>query len=117
LPVEDRTEAANARLIATLHAARDDANRAGEPFAIDLHHFNSWTTAVPEDVSLSVEQRADGSLSIAPNLNVGLDPSAVASRMHQIGGDATEGVLRVGKTLVVLDEKRIAAVRDVMQTR
>ncbi|MFD6165217.1 DEAD/DEAH box helicase [Oerskovia sp. NPDC060287] len=119
LAFEDRTETNNVRLVAELQAARiplpDDPDR-DEPFPLPLGHLTSWSTTVPDRVGLLVDEQPDGSLHVSPDLGPDVDPDRLASRWHQIEGDRQAGVLRVDEHLVLLDEQRLAGVRDVLAT-
>ena len=111
LEADARTEAVNAALIATLQRA------ASSGMDIDLSHFTSggWQTTVPQAVGLTATRTDDGGLVLSPALE-GVSAADASSRWHQVAGRST-GVLRVGKNLVVLDEKPMAAVHEVLANR
>ena len=116
----DRTEARNARLVAELQAARrmaasHDPGVRDETFALDLGHLDQFTTSAPSKVGIRVEPQEDGSLAIAPHLDVGVDPRALDAQWHQLptDDDADGGVLRVDKQLVLLDRDQLDGVREV----
>ncbi|WP_062385079.1 DEAD/DEAH box helicase [Demequina iriomotensis] len=107
----DRTETANAMLVASLQRA------AAEGMDIDLAHFTrgGWTTSVPGEVGISAAQTADGGLVLSPAL-AGLRVDEAESRWHQVSGRSS-GVLRVGKGLIVLEERSMTAVHEVLRNR
>jgi len=122
LAPEDRTEMANVSLIAALQRANAEAeddvtDGSGAPLAMNLKHFDRWTTEMPDSISIAVEQNRDGSLAVSPDLGVGIDPDKILARWHQIDRGESAGVIRVDKTLVLMDEKRTAAVREVLSNR
>ncbi|WP_167043531.1 DEAD/DEAH box helicase [Salinibacterium sp. ZJ454] len=123
LSPEGRTEAANVALIAQLQDARQHAdpaepNAAGDAVLnIDLGHLNDWATEAPTSVSLRAEPQRDGSMLVTPDLGIDVDPEALETRWHHIDPAADGGVIRVGKKLVLLDEKRAAGVREVLSNR
>jgi len=121
LAPEDRTETANVSLIAELQRANAEAEadiaEGGVPLAMNLKHFDGWTTETPDSVSIAVEQNRDGSLAVSPDLGVGIDPDKILARWHQIERGESAGVIRVDKTLVLMDDKRTAAVREVLSNR
>lgn len=115
-----RTEARNTRLVAELQAsqrmaASDDPSTRDETFALDLGHLRQFTTAVPTKVGLRVEPQDDGSLLVAPHLDLDGDPRALDTRWYQLPDeeDADGGVLRVDKQLVLLDREQLEGVREV----
>ncbi len=113
----------NVQLLAELDAARKLA--AGEfggttdtSFHLDLAHLAEWHTVVPTKVGITVEQTADGSLDVSPDLGTGTDPDVVRERLHQLDAFPVGegGVLHHEKTLVLLDPERRAGVEEVRRT-
>ncbi|WP_062460801.1 DEAD/DEAH box helicase [Demequina soli] len=106
-----RTEAVNTSLVASLQRA------ATEGMDIDLAHFTTggWTTAVPEAVGITATRTDEGGLILSPAV-AGLDAAAAESRWHQVRGRSS-GVLRIGKGLIVLEERSMAAVEEVLTNR
>ncbi|MGF0116027.1 DEAD/DEAH box helicase [Promicromonospora sp. Marseille-Q5078] len=120
LAPQARSEARNARLVAELQAAQrmaasSDADIRDEHFALDLGHLDGFTTIAPSKVGLRVEPQDDGSLLVAPHLDLDGDPRALDTRWHQLPDeeDANGGVLRVDKQLVLLDRQQLEGVREV----
>lgn len=119
---DERTPPRNVQLVAALQAANALAatgpeGARDESFALDLGHLNSFTTVIPEAVGLVVEKQTDGSLRVTPDLGVEADPDKLDTRWHQLDGDTEGGVLRVDDQLILLDEQRLAGVRNVLGNR
>lgn len=122
LPYDDRTEDRNVRLVAELQAANAMAERGAEGlndenFRLSLGHLDKFETAVPDSVGLLVEKDADGSLLVTPDLGVAVDADKLNKRWHHLDDSASGGVIRVDDRLVLLDEKRMAGVRNVLGNR
>lgn len=116
--VTDR-EQHNVQLVARIQQARGLA-RSTEPeihddrFAPDLRQLEHFTTVAPDKVAITVEQRADGSLLLAPD--VGADASAedFATREHQVD---TGNVIRIDRQLVLLTDRQRRAVKRIIDRR
>ncbi len=123
LPKSKRTEAANVRLVAELQSAgaptRSPAESSDEqirniPLDLDLGHLQAFTTLQPGRVGLVIDENPDGSLAVTPDLGEGLDLDEMERRWHHLRPDQDEGVIRVGRQLVLLDEDRRKGVEDVL---
>lgn len=117
LPRERRTEAVNVRLVAELQAARvpiAGAPDADAPFDLQLGHMEEFSTALPSRVGLVVHEQNDGSLRVSPDLGEGIDPEALERRWHHLDPEDAEGVIRVDRQLVLLDEPRRKGVAEVL---
>lgn len=121
LPMGQRTETRNVRLLAELRqaldgAAQDGSERESPALDIDLRQLAETRVVRPDRVGLIVEQRPDGGLDVQPDLGVGVDPDKAARRWHHLDSDAADGgVLRIEDDLVLLDEHERAAVSEVRE--
>jgi SNF2 family DNA or RNA helicase len=111
LTADDRSENANLQLIAELQLAK----RSG--MAIDLRHFDKLEVEKPEHVGVTATRLPDGSLQLSPSLGEGTTPDQLAKRWTQLDLDSDSGVLRVGNRIVLLEEEKIKAVREVLANR
>lgn len=111
LSPEERNEVSNLRAV---HAVQL-ACRQGA--AIDLRHFSDMPVQVPRSVGVSAIENPDGSLRLVPDFGAGLSPEAVEARLGQIEGRREGAVLRVGKQLVLLDERRLQAAHNILSSR
>ena len=111
LPPEARGEAANLRLMAALQTAA----RSG--MDIDLGHFEALDVVTPEGIGVVATRLPDGSLQLCPSLGEGSTPEQLERRWAQLDMNAEGGVLRVDNRIVLLDAKRLEAVKEVLSNR
>lgn len=107
----ERTESENVFFVAQLQGAQ----RMG--MALDLAHFDDFVFVDPDRVRVTVERQSDGSLKLTPNFGEGVSPDDLNARWGQLGQDADHGVLRVRDRIVLLDEERLEATREVLSNR
>lgn len=105
---EQRGEAANLRLMAELQTAK----RSG--MSIDLSHFDHLDVVVPENIGVVATRLPNGSLMLCPSLGDGTTPDQLEKRWSQLDMSADGGVLRIDNRVVLLDEQRMAAIREVL---
>lgn len=85
---------------------------------IDLRHFADLKTVEPGGVSVSIEALPSGDLELTPNFEGLTSPEQVASRLGQIVPENdTIQSLRVGDTIILLDEKRLKATQEIIKNR
>lgn len=111
LDASDRGEATNLRLMAKLQLAK----RSGMP--INLGHFEKLDVRVPEKIGVLATKNPDGSLELCPSLGAGITQEQLGTRWHQIETASDEGVMRVKDQIVLLEPKKLEAVREVMARR
>lgn len=108
LAPEARNEAANLRLMAELQTAA----RSG--MSIDLRHFERLDVVVPENIGVTATRLPDGSLVLCPSLGDGSTPDQLGKRWSQLDMSAEGGVLRIDNRVVLLEEKKMAAIQEVL---
>ena len=112
--LEDEARSEYRNLLAVHHVQK--AAEAG--CDIDLRQFTDLKTVEPERVSVSLERLANGDLELTPNFEGLVSPEQVASRLGQIApDDDTVQSLRVGNTIILLDEKRLKATQEIIKNR
>lgn len=111
LKPEERGEAQNLRLMAMLQTA----SRSG--MNIDLSHFSKFQVLIPKDIGVVATRMPDGSLELCPTLGDGSTPEQLRKRWHQLEVDANGGVLRVDNRIVLIDQERMAGIRNVFANR
>ncbi len=111
LPREKRVEAANLRAVLALQ----EACRQG--LSLERHHFSDLTIEIPDNVGVSAIENSDGSLQLIPDFGLGLSPDAIEKRLGQIEGKTKNAVLKVGKKLILLDERRLLAAHEILSTQ
>ena len=85
---------------------------------IDLRHFADLKTVEPERVSVSIEALPGGDLELTPNFEGLASPEQVTNRLGQIAPENdTIQSLRVGDTIILLDEKRLKATQEIIKNR
>ena len=111
LSSDERGEIANLRAVhAVQQACRQGAN-------IDMRHFSDMPVEMAQRVGVTAIENADGSLRLVPDFGANLSPDAVEARLGQIEGRKGGAVLRVGKQLVLLDERRLQAAHEILSSR
>ncbi|MBY5990510.1 SNF2-related protein [Ferrimonas balearica] len=107
------SEADNLELIYALQQAK----RAGTE--IKLAHFDTdkLQIRVPDSigVQLTVTERGNGILT--PSLGTEADADMIQARLGQLRPDATNASLRVGNEIVLLDEERLKATKEILNHR
>ena len=112
LPDEARSEYRN--LLAVHHIQK----AAESGCDIDLRHFADLKTMEPEGVSVSIEALPGGDLELTPNFEGLASPEQVASRLDQVAPENdTIQSLRVGDTIILLDEERLKATQEIIKNR
>lgn len=81
---------------------------------IDLSAFREKNTLKPEHVGLAIQEENDGSLTLIPSFGGDISPDAIKERLGQIHSESRSKSLRVGQTIVLLDEKRLKAAREII---
>lgn len=108
LNAEQRGQGQNLRLMAELQTAARSGMR------VDLSHFDRLDVVVPENIGVTATRLPDGSLLLCPSLGDGSSPSDLEKRWSQIDLNTDGGVLRIGNRVVILDEKKIAGIKEVL---
>jgi len=106
-----KDELANLSMLATLR----DAKKEG--CLIELAAYEGMDIAHAVDLSIDARKDASGDLILRPIVEgnfPGLDPDAVEQRYAQAGGEGRM-VLRVGKTIVLMDEEKTTQFRALAQ--
>lgn len=109
LPPDHRTEHVNLATIQILQHAKEHGVK------IDLAHFNDFPIDKANAVQVAAEVAEDGSLRLAPTFNTGHSAQEIASRLGQIRDASNVASLRIGKSIVVLDEQRLRGVREIIE--
>lgn len=104
LSPEERSEEANLLAVRRLQVASEKAD-------VDLGHFAGLRVTVPDRVGLAATEVRGGGLVLAPDLE-DVDPDALVRLPSSTGP-----VVRVGDRIIVLDETRLAAVREILGSR
>lgn len=107
----ERNEIANLRAV---HAVQQACRRGAD---IDIRHFSDMPVEIPQRVGVTAMENKDGSLRLVPDFGADLSPDAVEARLGQIEGRKGGAVLRVGKQLVLLDERRLQAAHEILSSR
>ncbi len=109
---DDHTEDKNLWLIGLLQKAKL------EGMDIDLSHFRDISVEQPEKIGLTAVTQSDGSLVLAPNFGVGVEPDDFESRKWQLEcQESGKSSLRVKDKIVVLDEQKLAATHEILTHR
>ncbi len=111
LPPEARSEFAN------LHALLQVMQAAEAGLDIDRAAFKDFQAIQADSVGLAVEVQADGSLELQPAFGQGLQQSEVAKRLGQLNPEGAGQSLRIGKTILLLDEPRLQAAHEIIRKR
>lgn len=108
---EQRNESTNLRLIAELQtAARSGMN-------IDLSHFERLDVIVPEGIGVVATRLPNGNLVLSPSLGEGSTPDQLQKRWSQLDLNDKQGIMRIENRVVLLNEERIAGIREVFNNR
>ncbi len=111
LAAAERSEFAN------LHAVQQMIQAADAGLEIDRAAFKDFQATQVEGVGLAVEVLADGSLELQPTFGQDLDQAEVAKRLGQLDPEGQGQSLRVGKTILLLDEQRLQAAHAIIRKR
>lgn len=109
LPLDFRTEDVNLSVIQILQQAK------GHEVNLDLGHFNNFPIDKAEAVRVAAEIGTDGVLHLYPVFNTGHSAQDIASRLGQVQGKTQVASLRIGKSVVVLDEQRLRGVQEIIE--
>lgn len=111
LAADERSERANLLAVCALQQAK----RRGCSLELPAQFEKLHVDCAPH-IGIAVREDPDGSLTLGPIIP-GTDPDDVAARTGQLpasGGNG--GVLRVRDTIVLLDEKRLRVVQEILST-
>jgi len=111
LPSNEKTGHRNLQLIFNLQVAKHQGMK------IKLSHFDNLNVFQPDDIGVSVIKQSDGSLLLTPVFGGSIPVELIDSRLGQLNGVAGVGSIRIGDQIVVLDEKRLSATREVLENR
>ncbi len=108
---EDRSEYNN---LLAVHRFRE-AKQAGAQ--IQLAHFDELETAMPDSVAVAARETENGDIVLSPSFpNIGTDYEEIESRLGQLSSQSTAS-FRVKKKIVLLDEKKFEAIREIIEHR
>lgn len=108
--VSERTEADNLRLVMALQEAQDSG------INLSLSVFDKMELKTPSQVTVAAELDQDGNLILTPNLGQKATYEQMQAALNQLrkGDDC---VIRVGDEIILLDEKSLRAVHEILKNR
>ena len=109
LKPDERNELNNVLVVAKLQQAVKDGLK------LDLKHFDKFDLVQPENITVTANQGADGSLELSPSFGDGSSPEDVQNRLAQLQGDGQ--VMRIKDRIVLLTDDKKQAVKEVLQNR
>lgn len=109
LTPDDRTELNHVLAVAKLQQAVKDGLK------LDLKHFDKFDLIQPDQITVTANQNADGSLELSPSFGDGSSPEDLQNRLAQLQGDGQ--VMRVKDRIVLLTDDKKQAVKEVLQNR
>ncbi len=111
LPFGERTEYNNLLAVHRLQEARKQGAQ------IRLAHFEDLETIIPDSVGVAGHFTENGDLQLIPGFeDLGVDDEDIEKRLGQLS-DNQVGSFRVKKNIVLLDEKKLAAAREIIEHR
>lgn len=105
------TEEHNLSLIFALKTAAEDG------FQCDLSHFAKFTVTKPTKVGVAVDHQPDGSILLSPTTDDGTSPDELSAAAQQLDPSTGSRSVRFGDRIVLFDEKRLEAVRQILENR
>jgi SNF2 family DNA or RNA helicase len=108
IPKDIRREVDNLSLIHDVLSAREKDS------SIVVVGFSDLEITKPDRIGLAIEADATDGLNLTPTFGEGISPADIRERLGQITGDRPTGSIRVGKKIVLLDEDRMDAAREVI---
>jgi len=110
LAPDQKTEGANLAAIYALQRAQ------AKDVRIDLRHFEKTKVNQPDKVSVSIVENPDGSLRLIPDFGMPAAPEDIENRLGQLEGGESVSI-RLGNDIILLNEKRLAAVQEILSNR
>ncbi len=111
LPLDERTEYNN---LLAVHRLREAKKQGAQ---IRLAHFEDLETTIPDSVGVAGHFTEDGDLQLSPGFeDLGVDDEDIERRLGQLS-DKPVGSFRVKKKIVLLDEKKFDAAREIIAHR
>jgi len=111
LKEQDRSEYHNLLVIHHLQEAK------AKGADIDLSHFKHLKTVIPDNITVSMDQKCDGSLELIPNFGGIGSPDDIKKRLGQLSPDKSVHSLRVQDTIILLNEKKLEAIHEIVTNR
>lgn len=109
LPSNLRTEHINLATIQIFQQAKKHGAN------LDLGHFERFPIDKAEAVQVAAEIGHDGTLHLGPTFNTGHNAVDISSRLGQLQGATEVASFRIGKSIVVLDERRLRGVQEILE--
>lgn len=109
LTPDDRTELNNVLAVAKLQQAVKDGLK------LDLKHFDKFDLVQPQQITVTANQKVDGSLELSPSFGDGTSSEDLQNRLAQLQGDGQ--VMRIKDRIVLLTDDKKQAVKEVLQNR
>lgn len=108
----ERSEAQNLKVIYQIQQAQKDGCDS------DLRHFDKLAVISPNRVTANISVDESGDLLITPMFGEELNVEEVEKRLGQIPSEGEDiQSLRVGDTIVLLEEDKLKATQDVIRNR
>ena len=109
IPVGERDVVVNLELIYVLKDVQSQDS------CIEVEGFGDLDVVKPDKVGVAIDEDKDGNLRLTPTLGPGMDPADIGKRLGQVTkGQQHGGSIRVRKRIVILDERRMAAVQEII---
>jgi len=108
--LSEKTEYDNLSLVSSLQKAQDMGT------TISLGHFERLNIRAPESITVEAELDENGRLILTPHMGQAASHERVQRVLGQLSNDAATS-LRVDDEIILFDEKRLAAVREVLRNR
>ena len=106
----ERTEYENLRVILVLQ----DAQKKGAK--IDLAHFDKFKIKAPDSITIEMEKDQHGNLICTPFMGQDASHERIQKVLGQLRSDEATA-LRVDEEIILFDEKRLAAVHEILKNR
>lgn len=105
-----KTEYDNLSLVFSLQTAQEMGA------SISLGHFEKLNIRAPESITVEAELDESGRLILTPQMGQTASHERIQRVLGQLSSDATTS-LRVDHEIILFDEKRLSAVREVLRNR
>lgn len=109
-----KTDASERGEYENLSAVREilEAKAAGANLSAPV--FDALDLVVPGKIGVTVEVDRDGDLELTPSFGTQIDTEEIKQRLVQLKNGEPSGSLRIGRRILLLDEKRMAAIQEIL---